>query len=162
MKYHLGLGTNLGDREKNLKQCHLELQKLGIEILAASSIYETQPVGLKKQPWFLNQVLAIDADIQPERLLGVLKSLEKKMGRVPGPKYGPRVIDIDILMAEDLIIHTAKLKIPHPELEKRNFVLIPLTEIAATLIHPLQKITIAELTQESSDTSQVRKFELSS
>jgi 2-amino-4-hydroxy-6-hydroxymethyldihydropteridine diphosphokinase len=158
MKYFIGLGSNIGAREKNLEQARLCLVKAGVNIMKESSVYETEPVGNKRQPWFLNQVLNIETGMEPAALLRKVKAIEKKMGRIHVSPKGPRCIDIDILLAEDRIVNSADLVLPHPELANRNFVLTPLIEIAADTIHPVFKKSIDDLCQRSTDRSIVRLF----
>jgi 2-amino-4-hydroxy-6-hydroxymethyldihydropteridine diphosphokinase len=157
MKYFLCLGSNLGDREKNLEQAHSLLIEEGIRIIQLSSVYETQPVEIHSlQPWFYNQVIEIETGIDPSGLLVLIKRIEKLMGRNTLVQKGPRVIDIDILLAEDKVIHTKELSIPHPRLDRRNFVLIPLAEISPEIVHPLLKENIQNLLDKSSDRSTVK------
>ncbi|MGD8535142.1 MAG: 2-amino-4-hydroxy-6-hydroxymethyldihydropteridine diphosphokinase [Candidatus Aminicenantes bacterium] len=150
------LGSNLGDRGKNLEQAHSLLRKEGIRIIQLSSVYETQPVNLPSQPWFYNQVIEVKAEIAPLVLLALIKRIERSMGRKTPIQKGPRVIDIDILLAEDKVIHTEELSIPHPRLNKRNFVLIPFAEISPKTVHPLLKENIQNLLEKSSDHSTVK------
>jgi 2-amino-4-hydroxy-6-hydroxymethyldihydropteridine diphosphokinase len=156
MRYFISLGSNLGDRRRKLAQAVNLLTENGIKILKKSSLYETEPVGLQEQPWFLNQVLEVETGSLPERLLRVAKRIEKKMGRSPTTAKGPRCIDIDILLADSGIVQTKKLQIPHPELEKRKFVLFPLMEIAPEIMHPILHKKIEELWKECQDNSDVR------
>lgn len=156
MRYFLCLGSNLGDREKNLEQAHSLLKEEGIKIIQLSSVYETQPVDLLSQSWFFNQVIEIETGIAPPGLLDLIKRIEKLMGRNTLIQKGPRAIDIDILLAEDKVIHTKELSIPHPRLEKRNFVLIPFAEISPETVHPLLKENIQNLLERSSDRSTVK------
>ena len=156
MRYFLCLGSNLGDREKNIEQARSLLKKEGIRIIQSSSLYETQPVDLPSQPWFYNQVIEIEARTQPPDLLDLVKGIERSMGRKTPIQKGPRIIDIDILLAEEKVIHTMELSIPHPSLDKRNFVLIPLAEISPETIHPLLKENIQSLLERSSDHSTVK------
>jgi 2-amino-4-hydroxy-6-hydroxymethyldihydropteridine diphosphokinase len=156
MKYHIGLGSNVGEREKNLGQSVLLLKKNGVQIVRKSSIYETSPVGMTEQPWFLNQVLEIQTELEPEALLELVKKIEKHMGRASVPPKGPRCIDIDILLAENEIVDQGDLVIPHPEMAKRNFVLVPLNEIAHEVFHPVLRKKIGNLWQKSKDTSIVK------
>ena len=126
----IGLGTNLGNREQNLKKALIEL-KTFIKIKHKSSVYETKPVGYKNQSDFLNMVIEGQTTLTPRRLLVSLKKVEKKLGRKKTFKNGPRIIDLDILFYEHTILKQRDLIIPHPEIQNRAFVLIPLAEIAA-------------------------------
>ena len=125
---YLSIGANLGDREANLREAVHRLSALGTVALT-SSIYETEPWGGVRQPMFLNMAVALDTDLLPNDLLASVKEIERDMGRTPGPRYGPRLIDIDILLYGDTRIHTAVLKIPHPQMLDRDFVMVPLREI---------------------------------
>lgn len=156
MRYFLCLGSNLGDREKNLERALSLLRKKGVRIIQLSSVFETQPVDLPSQPWFFNQVIEIETGIDPSGLLDLVKGIEESMGRNTLIQKGPRVIDIDILLAEDKVIHTRKLSIPHPRLSERNFVLIPFAEISPETVHPLLKETIQSLLEKSNDRSIVK------
>ncbi len=161
MKYYLSLGSNLGDREKNLKRALSLLKEEGIEIMRTSSLYETQPVDVPSQPWFINQVVGIDAEIEPKNLLILIKGIEKELGRVRRSPKGPRVIDIDILLAEEKVIRTRELCVPHPRLSERNFVLIPFAEIAPEAVHPLLNESIQNLLKKSDDHSAVKQIKKS-
>ena len=158
MKYHIGLGSNLGERKKNLERAISLLEKNGVQIGRKSSIYETSPIGNTEQPWFLNQVLEIQTELEPLALLKIVKEVEKNMGRISTIPKGPRCIDIDILLAEDRIIHVVELIIPHPEMTKRNFVLAPLKEIAFEILHPVLREKIGDLWRKSNDASIVRLY----
>jgi len=153
--YFLSLGGNLGNRAKNLAAAARLLCENGIEILRASSVYETEPVDVSDQPWFLNQVLEVRSVLDPASLLRLAKSIEAGMKRVPTAAKGPRTIDIDILLAGDFVIATPDLVIPHPRLAQRNFVLVPLAEIAPETRHPVLGKTVRELAADSSDRSRV-------
>ena len=117
----LALGSNLGDREGYLRNARAALEARGIRILRASSVDETEPVGVVDQPRFLNQVLEAETELEPGALLNALKEVERRLGRTPGPRWGPREIDIDILTYEDRVVDEPGLKVPHPELERRPF-----------------------------------------
>jgi 2-amino-4-hydroxy-6-hydroxymethyldihydropteridine diphosphokinase len=158
MRYFLSLGSNLGDREKNLTVALSLLEKEGVEILKISSLYETQPVDFPEQPWFYNQVAEVRTKTSPESFLKLVKKIEKKIGRKPGLKRGPRIIDIDIILAEDSVIGKKELKIPHPRMEKRNFVLLPLMEISPDTVHPLLKEDIKTLWKKSDDRSVINQI----
>jgi 2-amino-4-hydroxy-6-hydroxymethyldihydropteridine diphosphokinase len=157
MTYYLSLGSNLGDRGRNLRLASEALRSAGVKIMAESSVYETEPVDLMGQPWFYNQVLKVSSELEPEALLKLLKTVEAALGRVPGVPKGPRTIDIDILLAGGLIHRSEALVIPHPALELRNFVLVPLCEIAPAVIHPVSGKTIRALLAESKDGSKVAR-----
>jgi 2-amino-4-hydroxy-6-hydroxymethyldihydropteridine diphosphokinase len=156
MKYHVGLGSNIGKRKKNLEKAISLLKKSGVQIIKKSAIYETSPVGEADQSWFLNQVLEVQTESEPKSFLRL--EIEKRMGRIPTSPKGPRCIDIDILLAEKLILRSKGLEIPHPELTNRNFVLVPLKEIAHDAIHPVFNEKIGDLSKKSSDQSIVRLY----
>lgn len=158
MKYFLSLGSNLGNRAKNLAQALALLKKDGVKIIKSSSLYETQPVDYPFQPWFYNQVVEIEVNLDPFDFFHLLKKVEKKMGRKALNWKGPRAVDIDILLAESTVIETNELTIPHPRMEKRNFVLIPFKEISPETRHPLFKKKIEELWKKSIDKAIVRKI----
>ncbi len=158
IKYHISLGSNRGTREKNLDEAISLLEKNGVKILKKSSIYETSPVGNTEQPWFLNQVVEVQVETEPREFLCMVKGIENRMGRIPTEPKGPRCIDIDLLLAEERIVHSAELIIPHPELAKRNFVLVPLKEIADEAVHPVLNESIGDLCLKSTDSSIVRLF----
>jgi len=143
-KAYLALGTNLGDRVENLITA-LDLIRQKAQCIKTSSLYETEPVGVKEQPWFLNQAAQVETDLPPLELLDFLKGVERQMGREKAELNGPRLIDLDILFYENLILHTSELTIPHPRLYLRNFVLEPLNEIAPEFIHPVLGLSVREL-----------------
>ncbi|MFC1846852.1 2-amino-4-hydroxy-6-hydroxymethyldihydropteridine diphosphokinase [Chloroflexota bacterium] len=144
---YLCLGSNMGDREDNLKK-GLEYLSQRTRLTQKSSIYETEPEDNPQQPHFLNMVCQVKTMLKAEDLLVLLKAIERKQGRLPGRKNAPRPIDIDILFYGDSIIDTKELTIPHPRLTRRAFVLVPLVEIAPALIHPVAKKTVTELLKE--------------
>ena len=155
MDYFLSLGSNLGSRAKNLATAVRLLRENGVEVLRASSVYETEPVDHLDQPWFLNQALQVRSSLDPYSLLELAKSIEARMKRVPTMAKGPRTIDIDILFAGDTVLDTPDLVIPHPRLAQRNFVLVPLCEIAPEIRHPILGRTIRELAPASGDRARV-------
>jgi len=158
MKYFLIFGSNLGDREKNLTDALSLLEKEGVEVISVSSLYETQPVDLPSQPWFYNQVVEVKSNVNPKLLLELIKKIEKKMGREYHVNKGPRVIDMDILLAEDTVVQTKELIIPHPRMEERNFVLVPFAEISPDTVHPMLDERIGDLLRKSNDSSLVKKI----
>ncbi len=133
---YLALGSNLGNRLANLKNAISNLPPQ-LNVRKKSPVYETPPWGFKEQTAFLNQVVMADTYLEPETLLGHLKRLETALGREPSFQNGPRLIDIDILFFDDVIIDSPPLVIPHPRLHQRAFVLVPLNDIAPNLFHPL-------------------------
>lgn len=152
----IGLGTNLGERFENLARAR-SLMEGKVQIKAISSIYETKPWGYLEQPDFLNQVVEGETDLTPTRLLNLLKRIEKKMGREKNFRNGPRLIDLDILLYGNRVVHTTRLNIPHPELVERAFVLVPLAELAPELVHPVEGKTVAELLAEAPDQDEVKR-----
>ena len=135
---YLGLGSNVGDRLANLEGAVRTLERSGLEVLASSSVYETEPVGLVlDQPDFLNACLRVETDIGAEELLDICKTAERELGRVPGgPRHGPRPIDVDVLLLGSGEYRSERLTLPHPEVGSRRFVLVPLLELDPQLTLP--------------------------
>lgn len=134
---YIGLGANLGDREANLRAALDKLQATeGISVIRVSSIYETEPFGLKEQPWFLNQVAELAVTLAPEALLARALAIEMELGRVRRIRWGPRTIDIDILLYGQRVINRPGLQVPHAGLKERAFVLLPLFELVPGLVLP--------------------------
>jgi len=154
---HLLIGGNLGDRKENLLTAISLISEHCGSLTGSSSIYETEAWGNTDQPSFLNQALEISTSLNARQLIRRTLKIEKEMGRVRKEKLGPRIIDIDILLFENEIHDLRFLKIPHPEMQNRRFVLVPLAEIDPTLQHPVLKKTIAELLEECPDNLEVRK-----
>lgn len=155
------LGSNLGDRTQHLQQARAMLELNCGKLLRESSIYESPPWGFDAEQSFLNQVLKIETDQSPAELLTRLLSIEKQMGRERnGSAYSSRIIDLDILYYESLVLNEPLLSIPHPRLHLRRFTLLPLAEIAADFVHPLLNLTNAELLKKTVDFSEVKPFKL--
>jgi 2-amino-4-hydroxy-6-hydroxymethyldihydropteridine diphosphokinase len=151
------LGTNLGNRMANLELAKQRISAIG-EILEASSVFRTEAWGKTDQPSFYNQVIKISTFFAPEILLEKILSIEVEMGRIREIKWGPRVIDIDILFYQDSVINTPALTVPHPGIPVRKFTLLPLNEIAPFLEHPTLNKNISTLLQECTDTLMVEKL----
>ena len=159
MKEHtvyLALGSNLGDRLANLKQA-IDSLTPQMEVRAKSSVYETPPWGYADQPKFLNQVVKAKTYLEPEPLLKHLKRLEVALGRQASFPNGPRLIDMDILFYDELIVNTPSLVIPHPRLHERGFVLLPLMDISPDLVHPLSRKRVREMAAQT-DVREIKKF----
>jgi 2-amino-4-hydroxy-6-hydroxymethyldihydropteridine diphosphokinase len=155
-KTYLLLGTNLGDRKRNLEQAIELLEVKGLKIKGRSSIYETAAWGFVDQPSFYNQALEAMTDYSPKELLLIVKSVENEMGRIKKEKWQERLIDIDILFYNDMIVNDEHLVIPHPEMQNRKFALIPLVELTANQIHPVLRKTTMELLDECEDKLEVK------
>ena len=156
---YVALGSNLGDRLVNLKQAIASLSPQ-IEVRAKSRVYETPPWGHKDQPAFLNQVIKGNTYVEPVPLIKHLKRLEVALGRVPSFQNGPRIIDLDILFYDELTLNTPPILLPHPRLQERGFVLMPLSDIAPNLVHPTLGKTVSQMLA-SCDTNGIQVYEKS-
>ena len=155
---YLLIGGNLGNRKENLSKAVSLINEQCGPLTRSSSIYETEAWGNTDQPSFLNQALEISTSLNARQLMRKVLKIEEEMGRVRKEKLGPRIIDIDILLFENEIHDLRFLKIPHPEMQNRRFVLVPLAEINSTLQHPVLKKSIAELLEECPDNLEVKKI----
>lgn len=142
---YIALGSNLGDKEKNLRRALLLLTQQGVEVVRVSSFLSTEPYGVTDQPQFLNAVACVRTSLAPLALLDVLLATELAMGRVRLRHWGERNIDLDLLLYEDVVLDMSRLRLPHPDMQNRDFVLLPLAEIAPELKHPTLQKTIWEL-----------------
>ncbi len=149
VKVFIGIGSNIGN---SLENCEIAVERLkrleGFFVRKMSSWYRTEPVGFKEQEWFVNGVVMGDSLLDAESLLRELQNIEKEMGRVRKVKWGPRVIDLDILSYGDQLIHLPHLKVPHPELPNRRFVLEPLCEVDPDWRHPLMGLTACKMLEK--------------
>ena len=145
---YLALGSNLGDKEANLRRALELLQQRGVEVVKTSSFICTEPYGVTDQPQFLNGVCEVRTSLAPLALLHTLLEIEQEMGRVRLRHWGERNIDLDLLLYEDVVMDTPELILPHPDMQNRDFVLLPLAEIAPELIHPVLHKNMRELKEE--------------
>jgi 2-amino-4-hydroxy-6-hydroxymethyldihydropteridine diphosphokinase len=153
---YLGLGSNIGNRIGYIRKSLVALSRLPkTKITKVSSLYETEPYGKKEQPWFINIVVEISTELSPLELFKKCKSIETKFGRQKRERWAEREIDIDILLYDNIVLSTPELQIPHPDMHNRRFVLIPLSEIAPNMIHPIFKKSISELLIECKDTTRI-------
>jgi len=153
----IGLGSNLGDRRANIADALERIRKLpDTRIVKESSLYESEPHGDAKT-WFVNGVIEVETDLTPDNLLKKLKVVESAMGRkrVKGKRWGSRIIDLDVLFFGSLVLRKRTLKVPHPEVQNRRFVLLPLSELAPQLIHPVLQVTVSDLLASAKDTKKV-------
>ncbi len=154
----LSLGSNIGEREKNLRAAIAQLPQAGVDVKKISSIYETEPVDVLEQPWFLNCVVQGETAVPAVELLRELREIEARMGSKKLVARGPRLIDLDILLYGHEIVDTAELQVPHPRMHLRRFVLAPLAEIAPDVKHPFWRGTARDLLNNLADASVVQKL----
>jgi 2-amino-4-hydroxy-6-hydroxymethyldihydropteridine diphosphokinase len=154
---YLSLGSNLGDREENLTKAIDEIADLGA-LKAISSLYEAEPWGLTEQDYFYNIVLLLETSFKPETLLSKLQEIENLLGRKREIKWGPRTIDIDIISIDNELIDNEQLKVPHPFMQDRKFVLVPLKEIAPDYVHPRLQLSVNDLLNSCIDTLKISRL----
>ena len=150
----IGIGANLGSVRENFARAVRSIEKCA-RLVAVSSLYESEPVGLEDQPKFTNAVVKVETELSPFELLDRLKAIEKELGRKKTVRWGPRVIDLDIIFYEDFVITTDSLVIPHPRAHERRFVLEPLLEIEPSAWHPVKNMSVKEISSKLGDSQEV-------
>ena len=155
---YLSLGSNIGDRARNIARAITALRARGMRVTRESSLYETEPLEFLEQAWFLNGAIEVETELSPEQLMERLLEIEREMGRERRVPKGPRLIDMDILLYGEEVVRKPGLDIPHPRMAERKFVLVPLAEIAGEVTHPVSMMMIEEMLEATADRSEVRKW----
>jgi 2-amino-4-hydroxy-6-hydroxymethyldihydropteridine diphosphokinase len=159
---YIGIGSNLGDKVDQCEKAISEILKVDRhKLLAKSSFFKTKPIGYTSQDYFVNGVIKIETDLDADTLLRTLKAIESRLGRTVTFRWGPRSIDLDILLFDEEVIRTEEFRVPHPSMHERQFVLIPLAEIDRSLIHPVLRKSIGELLQDLKEDQGVEKIDQS-
>ena len=155
----IGIGSNMGDKVRRCEEAISEILKVDQhKLLAKSSFFKTQPMGHTLQDWFINGAIKIETELEALDLLHSLKTIERQMGRLETFRWGPRAIDLDILLFDGTSIETPELQIPHPRIQERQFVLVPLAEIDPNLLHPVLKKTVQELLEDLKENQGVERL----
>lgn len=152
----IALGSNMGDRKANLRRA-VELIGRDLDIESVSSVYETEPMYVEDQSWFLNLALVLKTSLAPSALLEKLQAVEKQLGRAREVRYGPRTLDADIIFYDALVVSGPGLEIPHPRMAERAFVLVPLAEIRPLMVHPVLNVTVSSLLESLKSEKKVRR-----
>jgi dihydroneopterin aldolase/2-amino-4-hydroxy-6-hydroxymethyldihydropteridine diphosphokinase len=156
---YIGIGSNIGDKLKNCEKAISEILRLDRhKLLAKSSLFRTQPMGYTSQDWFVNGVIKIETDLEAHELLQALKTIESQLGREKTLRWGPRTMDLDVLFFDDIEVHNEELQIPHPLIQNRQFVLVPLAEIDRDLVHPILRKTIQQLLSDLKEDQGVERL----
>jgi 2-amino-4-hydroxy-6-hydroxymethyldihydropteridine diphosphokinase len=158
MGIYVGLGSNVGDRERQLRDASSSLRRYDVSLLRSASLYITEPRDFEDQPWFLNTVFEVETSLPPRQLLEVCLKIEKEAGRIRDQSKGPRPVDLDILLYRGVKLQSDELTLPHPRYATRKFVLVPLAEIAPDFRDPVQNRTIRQLLEQCTDTGDVRIY----
>jgi 2-amino-4-hydroxy-6-hydroxymethyldihydropteridine diphosphokinase len=157
---YIGIGSNIGDKVHHCENAISEILKVDChQLLAKSSFFKTKPIGYSSQDWFVNGVIKIETDLEALDLFRSLKAIETQIGRTETFRWGPRVIDLDILLFDEQEIQTEIIQIPHPFMQERQFVLIPLVEIDRSLVHPILKKTVQELLEDIKEDQGVERLQ---